>query len=140
MYKLSILLFFVLFSPFPIAADPLVENDNYATVYVMRNDDNHKPVASTINVNGDFHGSTFGETYLVLRLPEGSHSISGEMNNLSDLEIKVEASKTYFIQQKISSNLFSPKNKLVQVDVSKGLELMWMCTAVDSDSSLEVVR
>lgn len=121
---------FVLLTASSYASD--AKNDReYATVYVMRSNDNHKPIPSHINVNGDYKGSTYGETYLVIRLPKGVHNISSEMGNFVDLQMEVESSKTYFIQQRVNSSLFTPKSKLVQIEASKGLELIWRCKEVD---------
>jgi Protein of unknown function (DUF2846) len=83
-----------------------------ALVYVLRPTMMGNKIQTTFAVDGDWKGVNRGNNYLVVTLPPGEHVLCSKAENRSTLVIKVEAGKTYYVQQHVQMGLMKARTSL----------------------------
>jgi hypothetical protein len=93
-----------------------------ALVYVVRPTMMGNKIQTKLAVDGHWVGVNRGDNYFFFNLDPGTHYFCSQAENRSVLSIKVEAGKTYYLQQKITMGFMKARNKLVEVEAAKGKE------------------
>ena len=93
-----------------------------ALVYVVRPTMMGNKIQTKLAVDGHWVGVNRGDNYFFFTLDPGTHYFCSQAENRSVLSMKVEAGKTYYLQQKITMGFMKARNKLVEVEAAKGKE------------------
>jgi len=93
-----------------------------ALVYVVRPTMMGNKIQTKLAVDGHWVGVNRGDNYFFFNLDPGTHYFCSQAENRSVLSMKVEAGKTYYLQQKITMGFMKARNKLVEVESAKGKE------------------
>lgn len=96
-----------------------------ALIFVYRNGDEGLresvlPMLVTVSVNDVTLGQTGDETFFRLSVKPGKYAVTSLADKVASLSLTVEAGKTYFVQQEITTWLWSPRSALRLVDENKG--------------------
>jgi hypothetical protein len=131
MTKLKFSIFFILFS---IAAycqqnsTVLKPSAEEALVYVVRPTNMGFAVGFSIACDDILLGKTKGKSYVYGFIEPGTHKIlasGGEKD--AELEINVEAGKTYYVEQKIKMGVLLARTKLELLTEEEGLKALAKC-------------
>lgn len=93
-----------------------------ALIYVVRPTMMGNKIQTKLAVDGNWVGVNRGDNYFYFTLEPGTHYFCSQAENHSALALKVEAGKTYYLQQKVTMGLMKARNKLVELDPEKGKE------------------
>ena len=91
-----------------------------ALIYVLRPTMSGNKVQTKLGVDGKWMGVNRGDNYFFFTLEPGEHYFCSQAENKSVLALKVEAGKTYYLQQKIRFGWMKARNKLVVLDEAEG--------------------
>ena len=91
-----------------------------ALVYVLRPSMMGNKVQTKLAVDGDWKGVNRGNNYFYLILDPGEHYFCSVAENHSLLTLKVEAGKTYYIQQHIQMGMMKARNKIETMTAEEG--------------------
>jgi hypothetical protein len=83
-----------------------------AIIYVLRPTLTGNKIQTKLAVDGDWKGVNRGNNYFFFTLDPGEHRFCSVAENHSILTLKVEAGKTYYLQQHIQMGLMKARNKL----------------------------
>lgn len=72
-----------------------------AVIYVVRNDPDTSVVHGTMTLGDNIMITTFPGTYFRWEVPPGTHRIAGYAADSSEIVLKTEAGRLYFVQQSI---------------------------------------
>jgi uncharacterized protein DUF2846 len=98
-----------------------------AAVYVIRPTMMGNKVQSKLAVDGEWKGVNRGDNYFYFNLDPGEHYFCSKAENSSVLSLKVEAGKTYYLQQKIQMGFMKARNKLVALNDEEGKKGLAKC-------------
>ena len=96
-------------------------------VYVIRPTMGGHKVQTKLAVDGKWIGANRGNNYFFFELEPGDHYCCSQAENKSLLLLKVEAGKTYYLQQKIKMGFMKARNKLVMLDEAEGQKGLAKC-------------
>lgn len=91
-----------------------------ALVYVIRPTIMGNKVQTKLGVDGQWVGVNRGNNYFFVTLEPGEHYFCSQAENRSALALKVEAGKTYYLQQKIRMGFMKARTKLTVLDEAEG--------------------
>jgi hypothetical protein len=91
-----------------------------ALVYSVRPTMMGNKVQTKLAVDGRWVGVNRGNNYFFFTLTPGEHYFCSMAENKSVLAMKVEAGKTYYVQQKITMGFMKARNKLVAISAEEG--------------------
>ena len=91
-----------------------------ATLFIYRNENFGGVAPMTVSVNGRTLGQTAPYTFYRLNLNPGNYTISSNAENVSTLDLSIEAGTNYYVWQEVKMGLFTPRSLLQQVDETKG--------------------
>ena len=91
-----------------------------ALIYVLRPTMSGNKVQTKLGVDGKWMGVNRGDNYFFFTLEPGEHYFCSLAENKSVLALKVEAGKTYYLQQKIRFGWMKARNNLVLLDEAEG--------------------
>jgi hypothetical protein len=91
-----------------------------ALIYVIRPTKWGHKVQTKLGVDGKWVGVNRGNNYFFFTLDPGEHYFCSQAENHSLMVVKLEAGKTYFLQQKIKMGAFKARNKLVKMSDAEG--------------------
>ena len=77
-------------------------------------------IQTKLAVDGRWVGVNRGNNYFFFTLAPGEHYFCSTAENRSVLAMKVEAGKTYYLQQKITMGFMKARNKLVTITTEEG--------------------
>ncbi len=83
-----------------------------AIIYVIRHTLSGNKIQTKLAVDGQWKGVNRGNNYFFFTLDPGEHYFCSEAENHSLLTLKVEAGKTYYLQQHIRMGVMKARNKL----------------------------
>ncbi len=83
-----------------------------ALIYVLRPSMLGNKVQSKLAVDGDWKGVNRGNNYFFFTLEPGEHDFCSLAENHSLLTLKVEAGKTYFVQQHVELGMMKARNEI----------------------------
>lgn len=98
-----------------------------ALIYVVRPTMGGNKVQTKLAVDGQFKGVNRGNNYFFFTIEPGMHYFCSQSENKSTLSLKVEAGKTYYLQQKIKLGFIKARNKLVAISEAEGKEALGKC-------------
>lgn len=98
-----------------------------ALVYVIRPTMNGNKIQTKLGVDGKWVGVNRGHNYFFLQLDPGEHYFCSKAENKSTLAVKVEAGKTYFVEQKMKVGLMKARNKLALLPDEEGKKKLAKC-------------
>ena len=91
-----------------------------ALVYVLRPSMMGNKVQTKLAVDGDWKGVNRGNNYFYFTLEPGEHYFCSAAENHSLLTLKVEAGKTYYVQQHIRMGVMKARNEIEAMDDGEG--------------------
>jgi hypothetical protein len=91
-----------------------------ALVYVVRPTMYGNKIQSKLAVNGTWMGVNRGHNYFFFTLDPGEHYLCSKAENKSVMALKVEAGKTYFVEQKIKMGFMKARNKIELIPEEEG--------------------
>jgi hypothetical protein len=91
-----------------------------ALVYVVRPTMLGNKIQTKLAVDGKWVGVNRGHNYFFLNLDPGEHYFCSKAENTSVLAVKVEAGKTYYVEQKIKEGFLKARNKLALLPETEG--------------------
>lgn len=91
-----------------------------ALVYVMRPTMIGMLYQTKLAVDGDWKGVNKGDSYFYFQLDPGPHAFCSIAENVSILQLTVEAGKTYYLQQHIQMGITMPRNQLSLMPEKEG--------------------
>ncbi len=95
-----------------------------ALIYVVRPTMWGNKVQTKLAVDGQFKGINRGSNYFFFMLDPGEHYFCSQAENKSVLSLKVEAGKTYYLQQQIKMGFMKARTKLVALTAEEGKEAL----------------
>lgn len=98
-----------------------------ALVFVIRPTMWGNKIQTKLAVDGQWMGVNRGDNYFFFTLEPGEHHFCSDAENRSIVSLKVEAGKTYYLQQKIKVGLWKARNKLVALDEAAGKKGLAEC-------------
>ncbi len=98
-----------------------------ALIYVIRPTMSGNKVQTKLGVDGKWLGVNRGDNYFFFTLEPGEHYFCSQAENKSVMALKVEAGKTYYLQQKIRFGWMKSRNQLVLLDEAEGKEGLAKC-------------
>lgn len=91
-----------------------------ALIYVLRPSMLGNKIQSKLAVDGNWKGVNRGNNYFFFMLDPGEHFFCSVAENHSLLTLKLEAGKTYYIQQHIEMGLMKARNELGSMNEEEG--------------------
>jgi hypothetical protein len=91
-----------------------------ALIYVIRSAMIGYKIDSKLAVNGKWMGVNRGKTYFFFTLEPGEHYFCSESENQDYLALKVEAGKTYYLQQQVEMGMWKARTNLVVLNEEQG--------------------
>ena len=107
-----------------VLAEP---SDQEAVVYFVRPAFIGKAVKIWAFVDQTVVGANKGKHYTFAKVPAGRHLFWAKAENLSALQLDVEAGQTYYLKQKVKMGGLKARVKLIQVDAAEGGEALEKC-------------
>ncbi len=100
---------------------PMAESSkDKATIYVVRPTKWGNKVQTKLAMDGKWVGVNRGNNYFFFALDPGEHYFCSKAENRSVVKLKVEAGKTYYLQQKVKMGFMKARNQVVQIDEEQG--------------------
>jgi Protein of unknown function (DUF2846) len=91
-----------------------------ALVYVLRPSMMGNKVQTKLAVDGEWKGANRGNNYFYFTLDPGEHYFCSVAENHSLLTLKVEAGKTYYVQQHVEMGVMKARNKIEPMSDEEG--------------------
>jgi len=98
-----------------------------ALVYVVRPNRAGGIIKFKFHVDGKYIGTTRARQFLYSILNPGPHLFMSKAENRSEMQLNLEAGKTYFLKQKIKIGGLKARNELIQLNESEGREMLQKC-------------
>jgi len=98
---------------------PAPENGK-GLVYIVRPTMYGNKIQTKLAVNGKWVGVNRGHNYFFLQMDPGEHYLCSKAENRSVMALKVEAGKTYYVEQKIKTGMMKARNKLAVLTDAEG--------------------
>jgi hypothetical protein len=91
-----------------------------ALIYVLRPSMMGNKIQSKLAVDGEWKGVNRGDNYFFFTLDPGEHFFCSLAENHSLLTLKVEAGKTYYVQQHIEMGFMKARNSIEPMTEEEG--------------------
>ncbi len=91
-----------------------------ASVYIYRNENFGAAIPMAVSVNKRTLGQTAAKTYFHINVVPGRYSVESITENVSSLNLNLDAGKNYFVWQEVKMGMWSARSALQQVDEAKG--------------------
>ena len=91
-----------------------------ALIYVLRPTMAGSKIQTKLAVDGDWKGTNRGNNYFYFTLAPGEHYFCSVAENHSLMTLKVEAGKTYFVQQHVRMGFMKARNKIEAMTNEEG--------------------
>ena len=98
-----------------------------ALVYVVRPNRAGGLIKFKLHVDGIHVGTTKARQFLYSILNPGPHLFMSKAENRSEMQLNLEAGKTYFLKQKIKLGGIKARNELILVNEIEGREMLEKC-------------
>ena len=96
------------------------ETTGTALIYVIRSTMYGNKVQTKLAVDGEWKGVNRGNNYFFFNLSPGEHYFCSQSENRSIAVIKIEAGKTYYLDQSIHMGAIKARNDLNVMDDDQG--------------------
>jgi hypothetical protein len=91
-----------------------------ALIYVLRPAMMGMAIQTKLAVDGDWKGVNRANNYFFFTLEPGEHYFCSEAENHSLMKLKVEAGKTYYVQQHVRMGMMKARNKIEPMTEEEG--------------------
>jgi len=91
-----------------------------AAIYVFRDETMGAAITMSVFLDEKLVGKTGAKTYYRIEGAPGSHTLRGDAENDSVLQLDARAGQTYFVWQEVKMGVMIARNKLQIVDASRG--------------------
>ena len=98
-----------------------------ALLYVVRPNRGGGILKFKFHVDGKHVGTTRARQFLYSILNPGPHLFMSKAENRSEMQLNLEAGKTYFLKQKIKLGGIKARNELILVNEIEGREMLQKC-------------
>ncbi len=98
-----------------------------ALLYVVRPTMKGNKIQTKLAVDGQWVGVNRGHNYFFLELDPGDHYFCSKAENRSVAAFKLEAGKTYYLEQKIKVGLMKARNRLAMLPDEEGKKKLAEC-------------
>lgn len=98
-----------------------------ALVYVLRPTRYGGKIQSKLAIDGQWVGLNRGKNYFFVTLDPGEHYFCSKAENRSTMALKVQAGKTYYVEQKIRMGIMKARNKLAMMTEEQGKAKLPKC-------------
>ena len=119
------------------AAKTFFVNKNKSNLYVYRNENFGAAISMDLAINGKEIGKTAAKTYFKLELEPGKYQVQSKSENVSVLDVILNAGENTFIWQEVKMGVLYARTKLTQVDANTGkkgvLESKLIASTVSDD-------
>ena len=105
----------------------IVPPNGKGVIYVVRPAVMGFAIGIPVSCDGNWVGTTRGKNFIYTVVDPGKHIISGKAENLSEVEVNVEAGKTYYVLQNIKMGMVMARNKLELTDEQTGKTKLEKC-------------
>ena len=93
-----------------------VQTADKALIYVLRPTMMGMAIQTKLAVDGEWMGVNRGNSYFFFSVAQGEHYFCSRAENHSAIALKVEAGKTYYLQQEIQMGVMKARTILVVMD------------------------
>lgn len=108
-------------------ARKLVVPEGKALVYIVRPNTLGFAIKFRVYCDGKYIGTTGGRNYIYTILDAGKHKFISQAENNEEMEIYLEANRTYYIEQVPMMGLIKARNELVNISENEGQEKLLKC-------------
>ncbi len=91
-----------------------------ASLYIYRNENFGGAIPMAVSLNDKNLGQTAPKTYFQLNLVPGRYKVASIAENVSSLNVSLEADKNYFVWQEVKMGMWMPRSALQQVADATG--------------------
>lgn len=102
-----------------------------ANIYVYRNETLGAAIRMPVILNGKLVGDTAANTYFLLEVPPGTHTVMSRGESDSSVKIDAVAGRNYFIWQEMKMGFAAPRVLLQIVDEATGKAGVGECKLVE---------
>lgn len=102
------------------AAKKFAVTQGKSNVYIYRNETMGAAVRMPLTLNGRLVAETGPNTYALLVVDSGKHTLVSKTENDSSLSLEVLPGRNYFVWQEVKMGLFAARSLLQLVDEEKG--------------------
>jgi uncharacterized protein DUF2846 len=114
------------------AAKTFAVRPGFSNIYVYRNQSFGAAVAMTVAVDGVVVGKTAADTYLVVEVRPGPHTIQSRAEDESSLRITAAPGQSYFVHQEVTMGRFRARSVLHAVDAAEAKAVLDECNLAES--------
>jgi len=101
-----------------------------ANIYVYRNETFGAAIRMPIALNGKLVGDTAANTFLILEVSPGGHTILSKTENDPIVMINAVAGRNYYVWQEVKMGMFSARSALHLVDEATGKAAIKDCKLI----------
>ena len=112
------------------AAKSFTPKPEKSQIYVYRNEMMGSAVTMTVSLDGKVVGRTGPKTFFWWEVEPGVHTIASHTENVSELRIKAEAGKLYFVWQEVKMGWWGARSALQEVDEPTGKSGVMECELI----------
>jgi len=105
-----------------------------ALVYIIRRESMAKLIKVVLYCNGTYIATTKGKRFVYLILDPGLYTFVSKARNIDSLQLHIEATKTYFILQIISTGGIRTITQLKLMDERTGRKKLKKCSLIETES------
>ncbi len=124
----------------PESEDTLAKNfqpvPNKAKIYLYRNEFFGSQLKMPVTIDGKIIGHTLGNTYFMIEVEPGSHTIQSLTEDVVSMDIDTDAGKNYYVWQEVKMGLVSGRSLLHLVseeDGQKGVNECKLAVALSAE-------
>ena len=103
-----------------------------ANIYVYRNETLGAAIKMPVALNGKLVGDTAANTYMLLEVSPGRHTLVSKTENDSTLVVNAAAGRNYFVWQEVKMGMWAARSNLQQVDETTGKAAVQECKLIEA--------
>ena len=101
-----------------------------ANIYLYRSESMGMVAKMSVVLDDRLVGDTAAQTYLLLHVTPGKHTIVSKSENDSTLNVTVDRGKNYFVWQEVKMGMWAPRSQLHLMDDEEGKHGVSQCKLV----------
>jgi hypothetical protein len=102
-------------------------SEGKATVYIVRPGISAFAIPFKVNCDNNYIGTNMANNYISVVVNPGEHTFVSSAENDSELNLNLEAGKTYYLEQRATMGIIFSRNKLEMLDEIKGKKALSKC-------------
>jgi hypothetical protein len=116
------------------AAKTFSVRPGFANIYIYRNQSFGSSVLMTVAVDGVVVGTTAADTYVLVEVRPGPHTIQSRAEDEVSLGVTAGPGQNYFVHQQVKMGSFRARSELRAVDEEEAREDLDECRLVERGS------